>query len=144
MKNLLSLYRAELLSTQDVSGVSQQVTLKGAQLVKLFCTVGAHVRYNKVAVISCSDILSLPFTLSLSSSDGWGLVCRYKKMFAAITDLNSSLLRLSRRKFHQTVGVFVLHVPQPFRTILWHEGFVCYLLDVLLCNSYLGRHLCTK
>lgn len=64
MKNLLSLYRAMLLLTQDVSGVSQQVTLKGAQLVKLFCTVGAHVRYNKVAVISCSDILScLPLYL---------------------------------------------------------------------------------
>lgn len=44
MKNLLSLYQTELQSTQDVIGVSQQLTLKGAQLVKLFGTVGAHAR----------------------------------------------------------------------------------------------------
>lgn len=47
MKNLLSLYPTDLLLTRDVSGVSQQVTLNAAQLVTLFGTVVALVRYKK-------------------------------------------------------------------------------------------------
>lgn len=50
MKNLLSLYPTDLLLTRDVSGVSQQVTLNAVQLVTLFGTVVALVRYKKVVV----------------------------------------------------------------------------------------------
>lgn len=48
MKNLLSPYPTDLLLTRDVSGVSQQVTLNAAQLVTLFGTAVALVRYKKV------------------------------------------------------------------------------------------------
>lgn len=52
MKSLLSLYPTDLLLTRDVSGVYQQVTLNAAQLVTLFGTVVALVRYKKVVVRS--------------------------------------------------------------------------------------------
>ncbi|GFS41780.1 hypothetical protein Acr_00g0076420 [Actinidia rufa] len=43
----MSLYQTEHQLTQDAIGVSRQVILKGARLVKLFVTVGAHARYPK-------------------------------------------------------------------------------------------------
>lgn len=90
MKNLLSLYPTDLLLTRDVSGVSQQVTLNAAQLVTLFGTVVALVRYKKVVVRSPLVMLWWSFTLSLFSPDRWSLLRRFKKMFAAVTDLHSS------------------------------------------------------
>lgn len=39
------LYQTKLLKIQDVTGVSAQVTLRDAHLVKLFGIVEVHVRY---------------------------------------------------------------------------------------------------
>lgn len=46
MKNIMFLSPIKLHRTQDVIVVSQEVTSRDAQLVKLFTTVEARVRYS--------------------------------------------------------------------------------------------------
>lgn len=71
--------------TQDVMDALQRVTLRSAQLVRLYGTVGAHARYTKGCIIFKELFVgsfSVPSVINSTVSNSvWLLNCLLKKSY---------------------------------------------------------------